>query len=84
MSFDKIFDLTAGVYFNFHNICTQTGKTCEIYATDSDLILRGVSLLLYDDAPCLLSALRGVVLSSELQSFEIQIVRGFSCTNFAF
>ena len=37
------------------------------------------------DAPCLSSALLGVVLlSSDLRAFEIQTVRGFSCTGVAF
>lgn len=35
------------------------------------------------DAPCLLSASLGVVLSSELRAFEILTIRGFPCTNVA-
>ena len=61
----------------------QMGKARYVYATDSHLIVLGVGLLLYDDAPCLLSALLGV-LTSELRAFNIQTIRGFPCTNVAF
>ena len=54
------------------------------YATDPDLIALGVSPVLNDDAPYLLFAVVGVVLSTELQTIETQSVRGFSCTDVAF
>ena len=31
MSFDKIFDLTAGVYFNFHNIYIEACLECGVF-----------------------------------------------------
>ena len=42
MSFDKIFDLTAGVYFNFHNIYTIRRKSTR--EKNSDLFCLAIKI----------------------------------------
>ena len=80
MSFDKIFDLTAGVYFNFYDVdyCRMSSRTMYVqnYTTQVELFVRFIGRYTTQDIPRDMRHLTGCSVGGSIWYFMCGIIHG--------